>query len=103
MLLGTLPLYHSFGQTCTLNASVAVGARLALLSRFDPAAALELMEREGVTVLMGVPTMLSGIATAAADPAPSRGLRVGMSGGAPLPREQAQIFEAVAGMPVIDS
>ena len=32
---GTLPLFHSFGQTCTLNASIAVGARLALLTRFD--------------------------------------------------------------------
>ena len=71
VLLGTLPLFHSFGQTCTLNSSIAVGARLALLTRFDAAAAVELVEREGVTILMGVPTMLAGIAAVAADHEPS--------------------------------
>ncbi len=102
VFLGTLPLYHSFGQTCTLNASIAVGARLALLTRFDAAAAVELIEREGVTVLMGVPTMLAGIA-AAGDPDRLAGLRIVASGGAPLPREQSESFERVAGVPVLDT
>ncbi len=103
VLLGTLPLFHSFGQTCTLNASLAVGARLALLTRFDAAAAVELIDREGVTILMGVPTMLAGIATAAADHGPFPGLRIAASGGAPLPREQAENFERVTGVPVLDT
>ncbi len=103
VLLGTLPLYHSFGQTCTLNASIAVGARLALLTRFDAEAAVELVEREGVTILMGVPTMLAGIAAAAADHGPFPGLRIVASGGAPLPREQAENFERVTGVPVLDT
>jgi long-chain acyl-CoA synthetase len=103
VLLGTLPLFHSFGQTCTLNSSIAVGARLALLTRFDAEAAIELVDREGVTILMGVPTMLAGIATAAADHGPFRGLRIVASGGAPLPREQAEDFERVTGIPVLDT
>jgi long-chain acyl-CoA synthetase len=103
VLLGTLPLFHSFGQTCTLNSSIAVGARLALLTRFDAEAAIELVDREGVTILMGVPTMLAGIATAAADHGPFRGLRIVASGGAPLPREQAENFERVTGIPVLDT
>jgi len=103
VLLGTLPLFHSFGQTCTLNSSIAVGARLALLTRFDAAAAVELVEREGVTILMGVPTMLAGIATAAADHGPFPGLRIAASGGAPLPREQAESFERATGTPVLDT
>jgi long-chain acyl-CoA synthetase len=103
VLLGTLPLYHSFGQTCTLNASIAVGARLALLTRFDAAAAVGLVDREGVTILMGVPTMLAGIAAAAADHGPFAGLRIAASGGAPLPREQAENFERVTGTPVLDT
>jgi long-chain acyl-CoA synthetase len=103
VLLGTLPLFHSFGQTCTLNASLAVGARLALLTRFDAAAAVELLDREGVTILMGVPTMLAGIAGAAADHGPFPGLRIAASGGAPLPREQAESFERVTGVPVLDT
>ena len=101
VLLGTLPLFHSFGQTCTLNSSIAVGARLALLTRFDAAAAVELVEREGVTILMGVPTMLAGIAAAAADHGPFPGLRIAASGGAPLPREQAENFERATGTPVL--
>jgi long-chain acyl-CoA synthetase len=103
VLLGTLPLFHSFGQTCTLNASIAVGARLALLTRFDAAAAVELIDREGVTILMGVPTMLAGIAGVAADHGPFPGLRIAASGGAPLPREQAENFERVTGVPVLDT
>jgi long-chain acyl-CoA synthetase len=103
VLLGTLPLFHSFGQTCTLNSSIAVGARLALLTRFDAEAAIELVDREGVTILMGVPTMLAGIAAAAADHGPFPGLRIVASGGAPLPREQAENFERVTGNPVLDT
>ena len=40
VIFGGLPLFHSFGQTCTLNAAVAAGACLTLLPRFDPAQAL---------------------------------------------------------------
>ena len=36
-VLGGLPLFHSFGQTCGLNCAVATGACLTLLPRFDPA------------------------------------------------------------------
>jgi long-chain acyl-CoA synthetase len=103
VLLGTLPLYHSFGQTCTLNAALAVGARLALLTRFDARRAVELLERERVTILMGVPTMLAGIAAAAGGRGPFPGLRIAASGGAPLPREQAESFERVTGVPVLDT
>src|SRR4051812_19452439 len=36
-VLGALPLFHSFGQTCGLNCSVAGAAMLSLIPRFDPA------------------------------------------------------------------
>ena len=41
VVLGALPLFHSFGQTCGLNAAVASGASLALVPRFRPEAALD--------------------------------------------------------------
>ncbi len=62
-----LPLFHSFGQTCTLNAAVAAGASLAMLARFDPAQALRVITEHGVTVFAGVPTMY-GAAAARARP-----------------------------------
>ena len=40
-LLGTLPLFHSFGQTCVLNAGFRHGAEVVLIPRFEPEAALD--------------------------------------------------------------
>src|SRR5262249_35148730 len=59
--LGALPLFHAFGQTCGLNATMAVGGTLTLIPRFDGGAALETIERDRVTVFEGVPTMYGAI------------------------------------------
>ena len=56
VVLGGVPFSTVFGTHVVLSALV-VGARLVLLSRFRAAEALELMEREAVTVCHGVPTM----------------------------------------------
>jgi len=53
----TLPLFHSFGQTVQMNMGFYKRWTLTLLPRFDPAAALGIMERDNVTVFAGVPTM----------------------------------------------
>ena len=53
----TLPLFHSFGQTVQMNAGFYNGATLSLLPRFDPDAALGIMQRDNVTIFAGVPTM----------------------------------------------
>jgi long-chain acyl-CoA synthetase len=57
MVLGALPLFHSFGQTCGMNATVSGGGTLTLLPRFDPGKALEIIQRDKVNVFQGVPTM----------------------------------------------
>ena len=61
VILGALPLFHSFGQTCGLNTAVATGACLALIPRFLPGDVLELIERRRVTVFEGVPTMYAAL------------------------------------------
>ena len=61
MLLGALPLFHTFGQTCTMNCAVATGATVTMLARFDPEKALEVVERDSVTVFQGVPTMYNAL------------------------------------------
>src|SRR5271169_3750834 len=43
VVMGCLPLFHSFGQTCGLNAAVLSGACLTLIPRFSPAAALQVI------------------------------------------------------------
>jgi long-chain acyl-CoA synthetase len=95
VVLGTLPLFHSFGQTCGLNATMRAGGRLALLQRFEPELALDLIEGERATVFLGVPTMY--VALLHAETAARRdlaSLRLCVSGGASLPVEVLRGFEA---------
>jgi long-chain acyl-CoA synthetase len=50
-----------FGLTSGLNSSVHAGGCLTLLPRFRPAKALEIVQRDGVTTLLGVPTMCAAM------------------------------------------
>jgi long-chain acyl-CoA synthetase len=88
VIFGGLPLFHSFGQTCAMNAGIAAGATITLLPRFDPGKALEIIERDGVTVFMGVPTMYVAMLNhEGAGTIDSSSLRYCVSGGASLPVE----------------
>jgi long-chain acyl-CoA synthetase len=101
VVFGGLPLFHSFGQTCTLNAAMAAGATVLLLPRFEAATAARLLERHGATAFAGVPTMyaaLLGLAEAPQLP----DLRTSVSGGAALPVEVLHRFEERFGCPVLE-
>jgi len=103
VIFGGLPLFHSFGQTCTMNAAIACGACVTLLPRFDPGKALEILERDGCTVFEGVPTMYGALLNH-----PERKscdvsrLRVCASGGASLPVEVLRGFEDCFGCKVLE-
>jgi long-chain acyl-CoA synthetase len=92
--LGALPLFHSFGQTCAMNACVAKGAMLTMLPRFDPREALEIVQSDGVTIFMGVPTMYNAILhTEDRKRHDTSSLRVCVSGGSAMPEELMRQFE----------
>ena len=96
VIFGGLPLFHSFGQTCGLNAAIATGACLTLVPRFNPDVVLDVLARHGVTVFEGVPTMyvaLLAAADAMAGLPRFDALRVCVSGGAALPVEVLHDFE----------
>jgi long-chain acyl-CoA synthetase len=94
VLLGALPLFHSFGQTCTMNSAVSVGATVTMLPRFDPDKALEIIDRDNVTIFQGVPTMYNAMLHAdSCDDADCSSLRLCMSGGAAMPAELMREFE----------
>ena len=102
-LLGTLPLFHSFGQTCVLNAGFRRGAEVVLIPRFEPEAALDLLERHAITVFIGVPTMY--VALLNAESAARRdlsALRLCVSGGAAIPVEILRGFEQQFGARVLE-
>jgi long-chain acyl-CoA synthetase len=94
VVMGCLPLFHVFGLTCGLNASVLSGSCLTLLPRFDPASALDVIARDKVTVFEGVPTMYSGMLHQPADSRPDVStLRTCVTGGSPMPVEVLKGFE----------
>ena len=104
VVMGCLPLFHVFGLTCGLNGAVLSGATLTLIPRFDPRKALEVIERDAVTVFEGVPTMYSallGVADEAAAEA-TRTLRVCVSGGAAMPVQVLTDFEKAFGCTVLE-
>ena len=92
MTLGALPLFHSFGQTCGLNATMLAGGCLTMIPRFDPDKALEIIERDKVNVFEGVPTMFSAMLHAKSE-ADTSSLTVCASGGSAMPVEVMRAFE----------
>jgi long-chain acyl-CoA synthetase len=92
--LGALPLFHSFGQTVSMNASMRVGATLTLLPKFDPGEALEIMQRDGVTHFYGVPTMYGALLHhPGREDFDTSSLRICITGGASMPVEVLRGFE----------
>ncbi|HWC27337.1 MAG TPA: long-chain fatty acid--CoA ligase, partial [Solirubrobacteraceae bacterium] len=103
VIFGGLPLFHSFGQTCTMNAAICGGAMITLLPRFDPGRALEILERDKVTVFQGVPTMYGALLHHPdRDRYDVSSLRVCVSGGASLPVEVLRGFEEALGCKVLE-
>jgi long-chain acyl-CoA synthetase len=62
VVLGVLPFFHIFGLNVVLGASLAVGARVVLVERFDPASCLETVANNEITDMTGPPTLWSALA-----------------------------------------
>ena len=103
VVLGSLPLFHSFGQTVGMNASVRVGACLTLVPKFDPAEAMETIQRDRVTHFYGVPTMFGALLN---HPERERydtsSLRNCITGGASMPVEVMRGFEEAFGAIILE-
>ena len=101
--LGVLPLFHSFGQTCGLNAAMMAGTSLTLLPRFDPAQALHMLDEHSVTICLGVPTMYAAMLDRVGDERPWLGrLKVCISGGSAMPLAVLRGCEEVFGCPLLE-
>ena len=101
--LGALPLFHVFGMTCALNATIATGGCLTLLPRFDAVKALEIIERDRVRVFQGVPTMYSAmLAVPDRERYDTSTLELCVSGGAAMPVEVMREFEQTFGCQVLE-
>src|SRR5207244_2292509 len=52
-----LPLFHVFGQAAVLMSALTGGASVSLLARFSAEAMLDMLRRDRLTIMCGVPTM----------------------------------------------
>jgi len=102
-ILGVLPLFHVFANTCVLNRTVLNGGCIVMLPRFEAGQVLAAIDRTKATALPGVPTMYQALL----DHPKLAGtnfssLRICISGGAPLPAELKAKFEAATGSTVVE-
>jgi long-chain acyl-CoA synthetase len=86
VVLLVLPLAHIYSLNVGLGACVTAGATMVLLSRFDPAGALDAIDDHRVTVLLGAPPMyVAWLEGGHLEGRPLPSLRLAVSGAAPLP------------------
>jgi long-chain acyl-CoA synthetase len=102
-VMGVLPLFHVFANSCVLNRTVYRGGEIVMLPRFDAGQTLAAIERARATSFPGVPTMYQALLdhpkTAKTD---FSSLRVCISGGAPMPVELQQRFERLTGAKLVE-
>ncbi|WP_346619814.1 long-chain fatty acid--CoA ligase [Blastococcus montanus] len=103
VIMGCLPLFHVFGLTCGLNTAVLRGSLLTLIPRFDGGKALEVIERDRVTIFEGVPTMFAAMLHQPdADRHDVSSLRLCVSGGSAMPVEIMRSFEERFGCMILE-
>ena len=103
VILGALPLFHVFANTCVLNRTVRKGGMIAMLPRFQSAQVLKTIERTRPTSFPGVPTMFQALLdhpqTAGTD---FSSVKVCISGGAPLPRPVQERFQQLTNTRLVE-
>ncbi|HYM30735.1 MAG TPA: AMP-binding protein [Candidatus Cybelea sp.] len=102
-VLAVLPLFHVYALTAIMLSGIRGGSTIVLHARFDLQAVIRDIDRKKPTVFPGVPTMYMAIIS---DPNIAkydlRSLKYCASGGAPLPVEVQEKFEAMTGCKLVE-
>jgi long-chain acyl-CoA synthetase len=103
-VLLSLPLFHVFGLAAGFLQACSAGATVVLTERFDPAHVAEVLVRQRVSGVAGVPSMFRALLELppAELRAATAGLRLCTSGGAPLPPQWLEEFRTVTGLPIYE-
>ena len=97
--LAVLPLFHIFGLSFVMLLAVATGSQMVLHIRFDPDRVLADIARKKITVFPAVPTMYTALVNhPKVKEFDLSSVATWGSGGAPLPLEVQQRFEALTGV-----
>ncbi|MGJ9404450.1 AMP-binding protein [Arthrobacter sp. KK5.5] len=101
VLIHALPIFHIHGLFVAINMSVTSGATMHFLPKLDPQAIVDLMPTS--TVLMGVPTFYTRLLKHAAVTAETTaGMRLFVSGSAPLTAETHHEWKARTGHAILE-
>lgn len=102
-ILGILPFFHVFANTCVLNRTVLAGGEIVMLPRFNAKQALAALRRTQPRSMPGVPTMYQALLDAPGmKPSDFKSLQYCISGGAPLPSALKTHWEELTGARVIE-
>ncbi len=103
VVLLVLPMFHAFAATVGMLTPLTNGCAFLPLSRFEPELVAETIQRERVTVFLGVPSMYNVLLRLKEERASClASLRLCVSGGAALPVEVLQRFEAKFGVKIYE-
>jgi long-chain acyl-CoA synthetase len=103
VILAVLPLFHSFGQTCILNAGLMAGSTITMVPHFDTERVVHVIERDRVTVVGLVPTMYAFLLNCAEQHACDlSSLRMALSGASSLPIEIITRFRERFGVQILE-
>ena len=100
-LVHCLPLFHSHGLCVGAYGTMMAGASAVILGRFDPGEVAETARRQRASLFFGVPTMYHRLVGSGAASG-LRGLRLCVSGSAPLPAVLHAEASAALGAPVLE-
>ena len=101
VLIHVLPIYHVHGLFVALHGALLAGATTLFHTGFDPARVIDQFAQ--ATVLMGVPTHYTRLlAEPGLTPAACAGMRLFVSGSAPLLADAHQTFHAMTGHRILE-
>ena len=100
-LVHCLPVFHAHGLVVGAYGTLTAGGSAVLLPAFDPAEVAATVRDEAATLFFGVPTMYQRL-VAAGRATDLAGLRLCVSGSAPLPAELHAAVSAAVGRPVLE-
>ena len=100
VLIHALPVFHTHGLFVATNVAMMAGASCLFLPGFDADAILRLMPR--ATALMGVPTFYTRLLEAPGLGEAAAGMRLFISGSAPLLAETHARWRAVTGHAILE-
>jgi long-chain acyl-CoA synthetase len=102
-MLAVLPFFHVFAMTVVMNFSIARAAEMLIMPRFMLDDAMKLIDRAKPTCMPGVPTLFNAIMNhAKLKNFDMSSLKFCLSGGAPLPLEVKNRFEALTGCKLVE-